>query len=96
MVFQHLQQLAVDVLSVCGASVLYYTGGCWRGSISKKDTSRLDKLIRRAGSVVGKKLDSLVMVAEMRTLDKLLDIIDQWFSTRGAWAQNKRVKTLTT
>ncbi|KAI3376961.1 hypothetical protein L3Q82_000199 [Scortum barcoo] len=30
------------------------------GSISKKDTSRLDKLIRRAGSVVGTKLDSLV------------------------------------
>ncbi|KAI3358821.1 hypothetical protein L3Q82_015218, partial [Scortum barcoo] len=48
----------------------------WGGSISKKDTSRLDKLIRRAGSVVGMKLDSLVMVAESRTLDKLLDIMD--------------------
>ncbi|KAI3366527.1 hypothetical protein L3Q82_000658 [Scortum barcoo] len=46
------------------------------GSISKKDTSRLDKLIRRAGSVVGTKLDSLVTVAESRTLDKLLDIMD--------------------
>ncbi|KAI3375611.1 hypothetical protein L3Q82_003928 [Scortum barcoo] len=46
------------------------------GSISKKDTSRLDKLIRRAGSVVGMKLDSLVTVAESRTLDKLLDIMD--------------------
>ncbi|KAI3375839.1 hypothetical protein L3Q82_004112 [Scortum barcoo] len=45
-------------------------------SISKKDTSRLDKLIRRAGSVVGTKLDSLVTVAESRTLDKLLDIMD--------------------
>ncbi|KAI3374510.1 hypothetical protein L3Q82_006329 [Scortum barcoo] len=44
--------------------------------ISKKDTSRLDKLIRRAGSVVGTKLDSLVTVAESRTLDKLLDIMD--------------------
>ncbi|KAM9831440.1 uncharacterized protein ACB057_018630 [Neosynchiropus ocellatus] len=30
----------------------------------------------RAGSVVGKKLDSLVTVAELRTLDKLLDIMD--------------------
>ncbi|KAI3358106.1 hypothetical protein L3Q82_003114 [Scortum barcoo] len=42
----------------------------------QKDTSRLDKLIRRAGSVVGTKLDSLVTVAESRTLDKLLDIMD--------------------
>ncbi|KAI3368077.1 hypothetical protein L3Q82_026905, partial [Scortum barcoo] len=58
------------------ASVLFYTVVCWGGSISKKDTSRLDKLIRRAGSVVGMKLDSLVTVAELRTLDKLLDIMD--------------------
>ncbi|KAI3364906.1 hypothetical protein L3Q82_000931 [Scortum barcoo] len=49
------------------ASVLFYTVVCWGGSISKKDTSRLDKLIRRAGSVVGTKLDSLVTVAESRT-----------------------------
>ncbi|KAI3365315.1 hypothetical protein L3Q82_010405 [Scortum barcoo] len=58
------------------ASVLFYTVVCWGGSISKKDTSRLDKLIRRAGSVVGTKLDSLVTVAESRTLDKLQDIMD--------------------
>ncbi|KAI3374422.1 hypothetical protein L3Q82_006245 [Scortum barcoo] len=58
------------------ASVLFYTVVCWGGSISKKETSRLDKLIRRAGSVVGTKLDSLVTVAESRTLDKLLDIMD--------------------
>ena len=41
-----------------------------------KDTSRIEKLIRRAGSVVGMKLDSWVTVAEKRTLDKLLDILD--------------------
>ena len=46
------------------------------GSTSKKDTSRLDKLIRRAGSVVGMKLDSLVTVAEKRSMDKLLNIMD--------------------
>ena len=57
-------------------SVLFYTVVCWGGSISKKDTSRLDKLIRQAGSVVGMKLDSLVMVAEGKTLDKRLDITD--------------------
>ena len=58
------------------ASVLFYTVVCWGGSINKRDTSRLDKLIRRAGSVVGMKLDPRVTVAERRTLDKLLDIID--------------------
>ncbi|KAI3356753.1 hypothetical protein L3Q82_003431 [Scortum barcoo] len=76
-VLQHLQQTSADVLPVCVvASVLFYTVVCWGGSISKKDTSRLDKLIRRAGSVVGTKLDSMVTVAESRTLDKLLDIMD--------------------
>ena len=57
-------------------SVLFYTVVCWGSSLSKKDTSRLDKLIRWAGSVVGMKLGSLVTVAERRTPDKLLDIID--------------------
>uniref|UniRef100_A0A8B9GXH1 Reverse transcriptase domain-containing protein n=1 Tax=Astyanax mexicanus TaxID=7994 RepID=A0A8B9GXH1_ASTMX len=32
------------------ASVLFYTVVCWGCSISKKDSSRLDKLIRRAGT----------------------------------------------
>ena len=58
------------------ASVLFYTVVCWGGSTSKKDTSRLDKLIRRACSVIGMKLDPLVTVAETRTLNKLLDIMD--------------------
>nr|XP_049573440.1 uncharacterized protein LOC125966903 [Syngnathus scovelli]XP_049573441.1 uncharacterized protein LOC125966903 [Syngnathus scovelli] len=57
------------------ASVLFYTVVCWGSSTSKKDTSRLDKLVRRAGSLIGKKLDSLETVAEARTLKKLLDII---------------------
>ncbi|KAI3366550.1 hypothetical protein L3Q82_000682 [Scortum barcoo] len=57
------------------ASVLFYTVVCWGGSISKKDTSRLDKLIRRAGSVVGMKLDSLVTVGRVED-SGLLDIMD--------------------
>ena len=40
------------------------------------DSSRLDMLIRRAGSVVGFKLDCLVTVAEERTTKKLLAILD--------------------
>ncbi|XP_078795139.1 uncharacterized protein LOC144988552 [Oryzias latipes] len=50
------------------ASVLTYAVVCWGGSTSKTDFSRLEKLIRRAGSVVGTRLDPLATVAERRTL----------------------------
>ena len=58
------------------ASILFYAVVCWGGSTTKRDSSRLDKLIRRAGSVVGCKLDCLVTVAEERTTKKLLAILD--------------------
>ena len=47
---------------------------CWGGSTSKKNLEKLDKLMRRSGSVVSRKLDSLV--TERRTRNKLLDILD--------------------
>ncbi|KAI3352210.1 hypothetical protein L3Q82_005565 [Scortum barcoo] len=66
-VLQHLQEAATDLLPVCGSerppvrsSVL--------GGLKKKDAARLDKLVRKAGSVVGTELDSLTSVAERRTL----------------------------
>ncbi|XP_051254013.1 uncharacterized protein LOC127362380 [Dicentrarchus labrax] len=58
------------------ASVLFYAVVCWGGSSKRGDAGRLDRLVRRAGSVVGTELDSLVTVAERRTLDKLLSILD--------------------
>ena len=58
------------------ASVLFYAVVCWGGSSKKRDTSRLHRLVTRAGSVVDRELDSLVTVAERRTLDKLLSILD--------------------
>ena len=58
------------------ASVLSYTVVCCRGSTSKGDFSRLEKLIMQAGSVVGTKLDPLATVAERRTMHKLLAILD--------------------
>jgi len=59
------------------ASTFFYSVVCWGDSIRKRDTNRLDRLIRRAGSVVGMKLESVVAVAERRTLDKLLAIINE-------------------
>ncbi|KAI4896059.1 hypothetical protein NFI96_010384 [Prochilodus magdalenae] len=58
------------------ASCLFYAVVCWGGSIKKRDEMRLDKLVRRAGSVVGVKLDSVLKVAERRTLHKLVSIMD--------------------
>nr|XP_049609558.1 uncharacterized protein LOC125988413 [Syngnathus scovelli] len=72
------------------ASVLFYTVVCWGSSTSKKDTSRLDKLVRRAGSLIGKKLDSLETVAEARTLKKLLDIIDNVSHAQHTVITNQR------
>ena len=52
------------------ASVLSYAVVCWGGSTSKSDLYRLEKLVKRAGSVVSMKLDPLVTVAERKTPNK--------------------------
>ena len=57
------------------ASVLFYAAVCWGGNMSKRDTGRLDKLVRKAGSVVGQSLDSLGTVVEKRMQGKLLAIM---------------------
>ncbi|KAI4878435.1 hypothetical protein NFI96_020375 [Prochilodus magdalenae] len=58
------------------SSCLLYAVVCWGGSVKKRDKMRLDKLVRRAGSVAGLELDSVVKVAERRTLHKLLSIMN--------------------
>ncbi|KAI4887655.1 hypothetical protein NFI96_006169 [Prochilodus magdalenae] len=58
------------------SSCLFYAVVCWGGSVKKRDEMQLDKLVRRAGSVVGVELGSVVKVAERRTLHKLLSIMD--------------------
>ena len=57
------------------ASVLFYAAVCWGGNMSKRDTGRLDMLVRKAGSVVGQNLDSLGTVVERRMWSKLLAIM---------------------
>ena len=57
-------------------SVLFYVVVCWGGSMKKRDAGRLDRLVRRAGAVVGMELDCLTSVAEKRTLSRLLTILD--------------------
>ncbi|KAI4888693.1 hypothetical protein NFI96_005457 [Prochilodus magdalenae] len=62
--------------SVVASVVLFYAVVCWGGSISKRDAGRLDRLVRKAGSVLGLELESLTPLAERRALNKLLHIMD--------------------
>ena len=58
------------------ASALFFAVVCWGSSIGAGDTNRLNKLIKKAGSVIGCKPDTVESVVERRTLDKLLSIMD--------------------
>ena len=53
------------------ASVLFFGVVCWGGNINTRDANKINKLVRKAGSVVGIKLDNLEAVAEERTRRKL-------------------------
>ena len=61
------------------ASVLFYAAVCWGGSLGKKQAKRLDKLVKKAGSVIGVKMDSLEEVVErytMRMVEAILNNMD--------------------
>ena len=58
------------------ASVIVFAAVCWGSSIRASDTNRLDKIIKKAGSVLGLRLESFETVVERRTLNKLLSIMD--------------------
>lgn len=52
---------------------------CWGGGIKAGEASILNKLVKRAGSVVRLELDSLESVAERRMKDKIKAILDNPF-----------------
>lgn len=56
-------------------SVLFYAVVCWGGNARKRDIQKLNRLIRKAGSVVGLSLDSVEKVVEQRTLAKIRAIL---------------------
>ncbi|KAL6471887.1 hypothetical protein MHYP_G00205370 [Metynnis hypsauchen] len=57
-------------------SAILYAVACWGSRLRVADANRLNKLIRKAGDVVGVELDSLTAVSERRTLSKLQAIMD--------------------
>ena len=57
------------------ASVLFYAVLGWGGSITAMDKSRINKAIKKAGSIVGLPLDSLETIIAKRTRSKLNSIL---------------------
>ena len=58
------------------ASVIFYAVVCWSGGITERDKKRLEKMIRRASSIVDCPLDSVEPVGERRMLAKLSNIMN--------------------
>ncbi|KAL6478210.1 hypothetical protein MHYP_G00140450 [Metynnis hypsauchen] len=76
-VLQHLQpDYAVIFYESVVASTILYAVACRESRLRVADANRLNKLIRKAGDVVGVELDLLTAVSERRTLSKLQAIMD--------------------
>ena len=61
---------------VGGGGGLFFAVACWGSGIKATDAGRIDKLLKKAGSVLGVSLDPVGTVAERRVLAKLLAIMD--------------------
>ena len=58
------------------ASAIFYGVVCWGSSISGADRKKLDKLIRKASSVLGRPLDPAEVVGERRMMAKLSSMME--------------------
>ena len=64
---------------------------CWGGNISNLDRGRLEKIVKKAGYVVGKPLDSFKTLHEKRLYRKLMQILnDSTHPMRHYFDSNKR------
>ncbi|TWW69303.1 putative RNA-directed DNA polymerase from transposon BS [Takifugu flavidus] len=61
--------------SVVG-SAIFYGIVCWSSSITDRDRKRMDRLVRRANSVLGCPLDSVVVVGNGRMMAKLSSMLN--------------------
>lgn len=55
---------------------IFFAVVCWGSSIRVSDSNRLDKIIKKAGSVLGLKLEPLEIVVKRMLLNKMLSIMD--------------------
>ncbi|KAI3360667.1 hypothetical protein L3Q82_002533 [Scortum barcoo] len=59
------------------ASAIFYGIVCWASSITDRDRRRMDRLVRRASSVLGCPLDSVEVVGNGRMMAKLSSLLNQ-------------------
>ncbi|KAI3376291.1 hypothetical protein L3Q82_016422 [Scortum barcoo] len=57
------------------ASAIFYGIVCWASSITDRDRRRMDRLVRRASSVLGCPLDSVEVVGNGRMMAKLSSLL---------------------
>uniref|UniRef100_A0A1A8MF94 Reverse transcriptase domain-containing protein n=1 Tax=Nothobranchius pienaari TaxID=704102 RepID=A0A1A8MF94_9TELE len=57
------------------ASVLFYAVLCWGRSLTAEDKNRINKMIKKSGSVVGQRLDSFDMIIDKRMKRKLKTVM---------------------
>ena len=58
------------------ASAILYAVVCWGSGSTERDRKRLNKLVRRASSVLDCPLETIEQVGERRMLAKLISIMD--------------------
>ena len=57
-------------------SALFFVVACWGSSIKKRDELRINKMVRKASTVVGTELESMTSVAESRALSRIRTIME--------------------
>ncbi|KAM7380045.1 hypothetical protein PAMP_003369 [Pampus punctatissimus] len=68
------KMLEIFYQSVVASTI--FAAVCWGSSIRASDINRLGKIIKKAGSVLGLRLETFESVVERRTLKKMLSIKD--------------------
>ena len=66
----------MHVLSSIIENALFYAVVCWGSCTTDKNCRRLDKLVKKASSVVGRRLDPLSAVVAQRMRRKLYSVLD--------------------
>lgn len=69
--FNICRPLLCNVYQTVVASALFFAVVCWGGGAHMGDLNRVNKLIKKAGSVVGTEFDMIQHVAEKRILSKI-------------------------
>ena len=57
-------------------SIIMFGSVCWGGNISKLDRGRLEKIVKKAGHVVGKPLDNFKTLHKKKLYRKLMQILN--------------------